>query len=209
MKPLRPFGGFAQAGGSVFGLVFVFLLLGFPLGAQEILPAPPREPAHTAGVELEYVMLPFGFDDPYGWPVGGGLFYELRPLRGAPGLHLGASVSVFTLPPLEVSFGDSFMIQPGAYVGYDLLLGAGGDFAWSPGLYAGYKHYIRRHMLGDATFDTYRPVAQAGLRVKLWIGRRLYVAGGAEYNLIFDNTPLHTVAFTQRLGLRLGGGSSR
>ncbi|MBN1836986.1 MAG: hypothetical protein JW820_14115, partial [Spirochaetales bacterium] len=165
--------------------------------------------AHIAGVELEYLMLPFGFDDPYGWPVGGGLFYEVRPLPGAPGLHLGASVSVFAVPPLEESFGDSFMIQPGVYAGYDLLLTPGPGLASSVGLYAGYKHYIRRHLLGETAFVTFRPIAQGGLRVKLWIGRRLYVASGAEYNLIFDNTPLHTVALTQRLGLRLGGGKAR
>jgi len=206
MKPLRPLPGFTRAGGLVLGLVLLVALPGSSLRAQEIVPAPPREPAHTLGVELDYVMLPFGFDDPYGWSVGGGLFYEVRPLPGAPGLHLGAAVSAFTLAPLEGYYGSSFMLQPGAYLGWDLLVSPNPGFTWSPGLYAGYKHYIRRHLLGDEAFLTYGPIALGGLRLKLWIGRRLYVASGAEYNLIFDNTPLHTVAFTQRLGLRLGGG---
>ena len=53
--------------------------------------------SHTIGLELGFVLIPFGFDDPYSAPIGASLFYEFRPGLETLPIFIGAIVSSSTL----------------------------------------------------------------------------------------------------------------
>ena len=157
--------------------------------------------SHSLGLELGFVLIPFGFGDPYSAPVGASLFYEMRPLSGTFPLFIGAIASYFDFNPVNEHFGDSFMIQLGLYLGYDFVF----PFTEQTGLvlspYGGYKHYFREHRFWDEIIHTNRPIFLVGSKLSLYVSRRFSFGLGLEYNLIVDQNPINTLVQTNRITL--------
>jgi hypothetical protein len=155
--------------------------------------------SHSFGLELGFVSIPFGFDDPYSAPIGAGLFYEMRPLAKSLPFFFGAVVSYYDFNPLRKHFGDSSMIQLGLYAGYDFVFPFTDQTALTLSPYAGYKHYFRKHMFRDEEVSTNRPILLAGSKLNLYVSRRFSFGVGFEYNLIMEQSPIHTAAQTDRI----------
>jgi len=158
-------------------------------------------PNHYIGLELGFALIPFGFEDPYSAPIGLGLFYELHSFLESIPLFAGFHASYYDFNPLNVHFGQSYMIQIGLYVGYDFLFPFGVTSALVLSPYVGYKHYFREHVYWSDTILTNRPILMAGIRVDLQITRRFFFGIGLEYDIILDRSPLHTLYHTDRIGV--------
>jgi len=156
---------------------------------------------HTIGLELGFVLIPFGFEDPYSAPIGASLFYEFRPGSVTLPIFIGAIVSYFDFNPLNEYFGDSFMVQVGLYAGYEFVLFRTETNALVLSPYSGYKHYFREHIFWDDSISTNRPVIAVGTKLNLHVSRRFSFGLGLEYNLILDEDPIHTLVQTDRFSV--------
>jgi hypothetical protein len=160
-----------------------------------------RPNTHTIGLELGFVLIPFGFDDPYSAPIGASLFYELRPASESLPIFIGGIVSYYDFNPLNEYFGDSFMVQVGLYAGYEFLLFRTENTALVLSPYGAYKHYFREHIFWDDSVSTNRPILAAGTKLILYISRRISFGVGLEYNFILDDSPIHTLVHTDRFSV--------
>ena len=157
--------------------------------------------SHTIGLELGFVLIPFGFDDPYSAPIGASLFYEFRPGSETLPIFIGAIVSYFDFNPLNEYFGDSFMVQVGVYAGYEFVLFRTETNALVLSPYGAYKHYFREHIFWDDSISTNRPIIAVGTKLNLHISRRFSFGLGLEYNLVLDENPIHTLVQTNRFSV--------
>ncbi len=160
-----------------------------------------RPHTHTIGLELGFVLIPFGFDDPYSAPIGASLFYELRPSAESLPIFIGGIVSYYDFNPLNEYFGDSFMVQVGLYVGYEFFFFRTRDTALALSPYGAYKHYFREHVFWGDIVNTNRPIIAAGTKLNLYVSRRISFGFGLEYNLILDDSPVHTLVQTDRFSV--------
>lgn len=141
-----------------------------------------------------------GFDDPYAFSLGVGVFAEIVPLETVP-LRLGVSLSRYSFDSRSPVFGDSTMPTPGVYVGYPVYRVADDSIAWRVEPYVEYRHYRRRHEFFGSQTETRRPLSALGIGVVSV--RRSGVSTGAavEYQTIWDNNPVHRAAVSLRLGI--------
>jgi len=156
---------------------------------------------HMIGLELGFALIPFGFEDPYSSPIGLSLFYELHSFFPSIPVFAGFLASYYDFNPLNIHFGESYMIQFGLYLGYDFLFPFTETSFLSVSPYAGYKHYFREHIFWSDRILTNRPILMAGVRVDLHVSRRFFFGVGLEYDLILDRSPINTLLHTDRIGL--------
>ncbi len=172
------------------------------VGADSLPAAPEAAAPNAAGVIATAVWQPLGFDDAYSWMTGAGIFCERRErVLGAP-LVLQARAAACAQEPLEPGFGRSFTILAGVCAGWELLRRSGGDVGFSLVPYAGYFQYWRWLPHDGDEYLSTRPIVVIGIGFDLAIGKRVLCGIAAEPMLIFERTPLVSLAQIQRVGVR-------
>jgi hypothetical protein len=172
-------------------VILLVLAAAWPLGAQDA--AADIGKHHVLALEAGAILPPFAFDDPYSAALGGGLLYEFHGLFPRFPIYFGAGLSYHGFVSRDDSFGPSHMLQAGAYTGFPFSFGTPGKLVFSPSPYLGYKHYYRQHVFNGEASRTNRSVLVAGLDMRL---AHAWFLGGvrAEYNLLLEDSPLHTIA---------------
>jgi len=161
-----------------------------------------QEPRNLVGSSVDIVTQPLGFDDPYSWMLGAGLFYERRMEVVGLSWVLGARVAVYAQHPLQELFGESTTIWGGGTLGLELARRVNDDFAFSLVPFVGFGHYWRQLEHDGATYTANRPLAMAGVNFDLLVGRRMSSGVSLAPILILDRAPLVAVGQAARLGIR-------
>ena len=153
------------------------------------------------GTRFGFETRPAGFDDPYGFSLGIGLFADVAPLDALP-VRFGATLARYTFNSRRAPFADSAMPTPGVYLAYPLFRVIDDSMDWRIEPYIEYRHYRRTHRFFDTETTSRRPLTAVGLGVISV--RRFGVSSGVaiEYQTVWDNTPVHRAAVLLRLGVR-------
>jgi hypothetical protein len=148
------------------------------------------------------MLRPFGFDDPYSWSIGGGIFYERHLLFKYVPLFVGGGLSCYGFYPLEEDFGGSYIVKAGGYLGYDFRVLKDDRFSLNLAPVVGYRHYWREFIYRGEPFNANRAVVFTGLYMNIHIESQFLISLGADIDLLLENNPLFAFCQTERVGWR-------
>ena len=165
---------------------------------------------HLLAQEILYQLTPFNLTPVFGAGLGGSLVYETYVLNrlfrvrpALPGLVLGLTGTLFAfLPGDDTSglFGDSTLMNMGAYLGYQFYLPASAGFAFSPALTAGARYYFSFHYYNNNLNITSNPIITGSVNLNFILQQQTNLCLSAEYELFYESEPVHTLQLALRTG---------
>ncbi|MBN1835259.1 MAG: hypothetical protein JW820_05365 [Spirochaetales bacterium] len=155
---------------------------------------------HMAAISAGYMTPALGIEDAYWGAYREALSYELHGLIPRVPVSFGVSTGVDCFFERAELFFGSYMIEVAGLVQVDFRVPIGKTLQFQPTPYIGYKHYFRYHVFEDIPTRANRPVGIAGVKLKLLLPEGSFVELNMEYNLVFDNQPVHILAFAFGVG---------